>query len=249
MRIMVTGSAGRIAKLLVPQIRDRFELVLLDRVPPGHGGLPPNQALADYRQVDICDTAELTAAMRGVAAVIHLAGQAATTAAWEDLYRPNIEGVVSMFEAARNAGVSRVIFASTNHVTGMYDRERAWPLTPEKPVRPDSLYGATKAFGEAVGRYYADQFGLSVICLRIGWVLEKPHNEQGRMMWLSPNDLTRFICGALSSDVKFGIYYGVSNNRWRKWSISNAEQDLGYDPADDSEAYFQEHLNGGMGEI
>lgn len=238
MRVMVTGAAGRIARLLVPRIRDRYELVLLDRV-PGPGGLPPGQAPAEYRQVDICDTGALTEAMGGVAAVIHLAGQAATSASWEELERPNIAGVVSVFEAACAAGVSKIIFASTNHVTGMYDRDRAWPLAPEMPVRPDSLYGATKAFGEAAGRYYADKFGLSVICLRIGWVLEKPHNEQARMMWLSPDDLTRLICGALSSDVKFGIYYAVSNNRLRRWSISNAELDLGYSPADDSEIYFE----------
>lgn len=236
MRVMVTGSAGRIAALLVPRIRHRFELVLADRVPAGQSQLPGNPA---YEQLDICDTKALTAAMAGVDAVIHLAGQSAVSASWDDLYRPNVDGVVSLFEAARVAGVSRVIFASSNHATGMYDQEQAWPLLPEQPVRPDSLYGATKAFGEAVGRYYADKFGLSVICLRIGWVLEKPHNEQARMMWLSPDDLTQFICAALASDVRFGIYYGVSNNARRRWSIDNAKQDFGYVPADDSETYFQ----------
>jgi NAD+ dependent glucose-6-phosphate dehydrogenase len=233
MRVMVTGSAGRIARLLLPRIRDHFELVLVDRV-------PASQAVPGHRQVDVCDTEALTAAMHGVEAVIHLAGQAATTASWEDLYRPNIDGVASLFEAARTAGVARVIFASTNHVTGMYDREQAWPLSPEQPVRPDSLYGATKAFGEALGRYYADQFGLSVICLRIGWVLEKPHNEQARMMWLSPGDLAQLVRAALSSDVHFGIYYAVSNNSKRRWKIDNAKQDLGYEPTDDSEFYFQD---------
>jgi nucleoside-diphosphate-sugar epimerase len=231
MNVVVTGSAGRIATLLVPRIRDRFDLVLVDRLPVG-------PAMPGYRPVDICDTEALASAMRGAEAVIHLAGQAATSASWDDLYRPNVEGVVSLFEAARTAGVSRVIFASSNHATGMYDREQAWPLSPEQPVRPDSLYGATKAFGEAVGRYYADNFGLSVICLRIGWVLERPHNEQARMMWLSPDDLTRFVCAALSSDVRFGIYYGVSNNTRRRWDIDNAKKDLGYEPADDSEVYF-----------
>jgi NAD+ dependent glucose-6-phosphate dehydrogenase len=236
MRVMVTGAAGRIATLLVPRIRDRFELVLVDRVPAGQDQPP---AAPVYKQVDICDTEALAAAMAGVEAVIHLAGQAAVRASWDELRGPNVDGVVSLFEAARTAGVSRVIFASSNHATGMYDQEQAWPLFPGQPVRPDSLYGATKAFGEAVGRYYADQFGLSVICLRIGWVLAKPHNEQARMMWLSPDDLTRFVCAALASDVRFGIYYGVSNNARRRWSIDNAKQDFGYRPVDDSEIYFQ----------
>jgi nucleoside-diphosphate-sugar epimerase len=239
MRVMVTGSAGRIATLLVPRIRDRFELVLVDRVPAGRDAAPASGGTPEYRQVDICDTEALAAAMQGVDAVIHLAGQPSVAASWDDLYHPNVDGVVSLFEAARTAGVSRVIFASSNHATGMYDREEAWPLSPEQPVRPDSLYGATKAFGEAVGHYYADQFGLSVICLRIGWVRETPHNEEARMMWLSPGDLTQLVCAGLSSDVRFGIYYGVSNNAKRRWDIDNAREDLGYEPADDSEVYFR----------
>ena len=144
---------------------------------------------------------------------MHLAGQRAVSASWAELQQPNIVGLVSTFEAAHRAGVRKIVFASTNHVTGMYDREQAWPLSPELPARPDSLYGVTKAFGEDLGRYYSDNFGISVVCLRLGWVLERPHNEQARWQWLSPDDLARLVSGALLSDVRFGIYYGVLTRR------------------------------------
>jgi nucleoside-diphosphate-sugar epimerase len=229
---MITGAKGKVATLLVPRIRDRFSLTLVDRV-------PDSGDRAGYRQIDVCDTGAMAAALVGVDALVHLAGQSAPRATWAELCEPNINGVVSVFEAARRAGVPKLIFASTNHVTGMYDLDQKWPLSPSQPIRPDSLYGATKAFGEAMGRFYSDMFAMSVICVRIGWVLERPHNEEARMMWLSPGDLTRFVCCALASDVRFGIYYGVSNNKSRRWSIENARRDLGYEPSDDSEDYFR----------
>lgn len=230
-RVMITGSGGHIAKLLVPLIADDYQLVLVDRHVPS--GADDGQV-----QLDVCDEDRLVEALRGVDALVHLAGQSAVSASWEELRSPNVDGVVSAFEAARRAGVGKVVFASSNHATGIYDRDELWPLSPEMPVRPDSLYGATKAFGEAVGRYYADTFGLSVICLRIGWVLSQPHNEQARRMWLSPADLKKLLAGALDATVGFGIYYGVSNNTCNHWDIDNARRDLAYEPTDDAERFF-----------
>ena len=231
MRVAVTGSRGQVGTMLVPRLTGHFDLRLIDIVPPVTD--PP-----EHLQLDICDTEAMTRAFAGVDGVVHLAGQRAVSASWADLEHPNIVGLVSTFEAAQRAGVGKIVFASTNHVTGMYDREQAWPLSPELPARPDSLYGVTKAFGEDLGRYYSDKFGMSVVCLRFGWVLERPHNEQARWQWLSPDDLARLVSAALQSDVRFGIYYGVSNNTQRRWSIENARLDLGYEPADDSEHYF-----------
>jgi NAD+ dependent glucose-6-phosphate dehydrogenase len=231
MRVAITGSSGQVGTLLVPRLIGQFDLKLIDIV-------PSSADRPEHLQVDICDTEAMTAAFEGVDAVVHLAGQRAVSASWAELEQPNIVGLVSTFEAAHRAGVGKVVFASSNHVTGMYDREQAWPFGPEVPVRPDSLYGATKAFGEALGRYYSDKAGLSVVCLRFGWVLERPHNEQARWQWLSPGDLARLVSGALLSDVRFGIYYGVSSNTRRHWSVENARLELGYEPADDSEQYF-----------
>lgn len=230
MRVAITGSSGQVGTLLAPRLTS-FDLRLLDLVPPSTGR-------GEYVRVDICDTEAMTEALQGSDAVVHLAGQRRVSASWAELEQPNIVGLVSTFEAAHRAGVGKVVFASSNHVTGMYDREQAWPFGPEVPIRPDSLYGATKAFGEALGRYYSDKFAMSVVCLRFGWVLERPHNEQARWQWLSPDDLARLVSGAILSDVRFGIYYGVSNNTQRHWSVENARRDLGYEPADDSEGYF-----------
>ena len=246
MRVAVTGSRGQVGTMLVPRLAGRFQLRLIDIVPPTAD--PP-----EHLQLDICHTDAMKAAFEGVDAVVHLAGQRAVSASWAELQQPNIVGLVSTFEAAHRAGVRKIVFASTNHVTGMYDREQAWPLSPELPARPDSLYGVTKAFGEDLGRYYSDNFGISVVCLRLGWVLERPHNEQARWQWLSPDDLARLVSGALLSDVRFGIYYGVSNNTRRQWSIENARLDLGYEPADDSEQYVVEPVEvrarGGSGVV
>lgn len=145
MRVVITGSKGRVAKLLVPRLDDRFDVVLLDSQPPLND--PP-----EHLQVDICDTDAMQAACAGADAIVHLAGQAAVRATWEDLEVPNVRGLVSTFDAAQRAGVPKLVFASSNHVTGMYDQEQAWPVTPDQPIRPDSLYGATKALGEAIGR-------------------------------------------------------------------------------------------------
>jgi nucleoside-diphosphate-sugar epimerase len=225
---MITGAGGDVAARLIPGLTGRFELRLVDLV---------DGPAIDHR-LDICDTPALVSTLDGVEAIVHLAGERAVSASWDRLRAPNVDGVVSVFEAARQAGVSKVVFASTNHVMGMYDRDEAWPIDPAQPVRPDSLYGATKAFGEAVGRHYSDKFGISVQCLRIGWVLDRPHNEQARMMWLSPGDLQQLVTRCLESDNRFGIYYAVSANTRRRWSIENARRDLRYEPQDNSEDFF-----------
>jgi len=231
MRVVITGSMGSVAGLLVPRLARSFDLTLVSRRPPVCD--PP-----EHLQIDLDDVEGLVGACEGADAVVHLAGESHTFATWDQLVGPNVTGLVNLFEAARRAGVMKVVFASSNHVTGMYDLEKQWPIGPGQPIRPDSPYGVTKAFGEAMGRYYSDNFGIAVICLRIGWALERPHNEVARFMWLSPDDLARLVTGALLSTVRFGIYYGVSDNTQRHWAIDNAQVDLGYEPQDDSEVYF-----------
>jgi nucleoside-diphosphate-sugar epimerase len=112
-------------------------------------------------------------------------------------------------------------------------------ISPQDPIRPDSDYGLSKAFGEAVARYYFDRWGIQAICLRIGAVLrdDDPTREsQNRRIWLSHRDLVQLVEKSLSSEVTFGIYYGISNNKDAFWDISNARADLGYAPQDDGSA-------------
>lgn len=238
MLVLVTGAAGGVARFLVPGLRGRYRLRLHDRVPPDAVALPGDETVG----ADLLDFAAVERAVSGVDAIVHLAAQSRTTGTWEASRGPNLDGCYHVFEAARRAGVGKIVFASTNHVTGMYDREGAWPISPDQPVRPDSIYGVTKAFGEALGRYYADAFGMSVICLRIGWVLERPFDEQGLRMWLSPRDLCQIVHLSLASPVRFGLYYAVSDNRRNRWNLDNARRELGYAPVDDSEVFAAEIL-------
>jgi nucleoside-diphosphate-sugar epimerase len=238
--VLVTGANGDVGRALIGSLAARYELRLatwqLAR------DMPPAAwpAGCSITCVDIQDLDALTAAMKGIKAVVHLAGQREFAADWAELRGPNIDGVYNLFEAARRNNVAKVVFASSNHATGYLDEHRLWPIAETEPPRPDSLYGVTKAFGEVLGRYASDYHGMSVICLRLGWVLERPHNEMALRMWLSPADLGRLVIGALESTCRYGVYFGVSANRRRRWDLTQAERDLGYVPRDDSEQFAVE---------
>jgi NAD+ dependent glucose-6-phosphate dehydrogenase len=235
--VLLTGATGSVASALRPHLREDYRLRLQYRQRPIEA---PSRGEEPVR-ADITDPASVQRMVEdGVDAVVHLAGEADARASWDAVRGPNIDGTYNVFEAARRTGVPKVIFASTNHVMGMYDRDQAWPIHPDQPVRPDGYYGVSKAFGEALARYYADVFGMSMICLRIGWVLERPHNEQALRMWLSHRDLGQLVQLSLEAPVRFGVYYGASNNARLRWSIENARRELGYEPADDSEQFAGE---------
>jgi NAD+ dependent glucose-6-phosphate dehydrogenase len=235
-RVLITGAAGRIGTSLRHSWQGQYALRLLDRKPiqdPGE---------AEALTLDIGNLEALLPAMEGVDAVVHLAGDPSPRASWESVHQANIVGTYNVFESARRAGVQKIVFATTNHVMGMYDRDRAWPIYHDQMIRPDSLYGVSKAFGEALGRYLADEYELSVICLRIGWFLPQPHNETALWMWLSPRDAAQVFARAIESPRRFGIYYAISNNSRRHWDITNTIEELGYRPQDDAEAYAAEVL-------
>ena len=162
------------------------------------------------------------------------------------------------FEASKMAGVRRVIFASSNHATGNYENDSPYreivtgqyeKLTPgsfdlvntDMPIRPDGPYGIGKAFGEATGRYFADEQGLSVMCLRIGTlnVESRPMNLRQFATLLTHGDLVRLVKACINGpdSIRFGIYYGVSNNKWRFWDISNSQREIGYQPKDNAETW------------
>jgi nucleoside-diphosphate-sugar epimerase len=234
--VLITGANGDVGRALIGSLASLYDLHLAtwhlarDAPPAGSG----------HCHIDIEDLDALTAAMKGMAAVVHLAGQREPSADWSALRGPNIEGVYNLFEAARRNSVEKVVFASSNHATGYLDKQHQWPIAETEPPRPDSLYGVTKAFGEVMGRYASDYYGMSVIFLRIGWVLDRPHNETALRMWLSNGDLGRLAIGALESTCRYGVYYGVSANHRRRWDLTNAERDLGYIPRDDSEHFAAE---------
>lgn len=241
--VYITGIGGNIGRLLTQGFQGEYTIRGNDR----KGSTVPG---AEVAAGDIADTAFLLDQFAGVDTVIHLAADPSTRATWESVRQNNIDGTYAVFEAARQAGVRRVIFASTNHVTGILT-EQAQEMDASVPMRPDSLYGVSKAFGEILGRYYTDRTPLSVLAYRIGWmpgklsereVVErfKAHKDAYPLMWLSPEDCVRaFRCGVEADpDLKFGVYYIVSNNRDRLWDLTAPRRELGYEPQDDLGALF-----------
>jgi uronate dehydrogenase len=232
--VLVTGAAGAVGSFLrqgLPALG--WRLRCLDLVRPAGAGP------GDWVTGDITDPRLLDAALRGVEQVIHLAAIPGEDA-FPRLLHANIDGTYQVFAAAQRAGVRRVLFASSNHAVGCHPS--GTELAGDAPVRPDSLYGVSKAFGEALGRYYADRHGLAVACLRIGSCFERPTQVRHLATWLSPGDAVRLADALLRAPgLRFAAVNGISANTRRWWSLETARA-LGYLPRDDAEAYAAEIL-------
>lgn len=228
-RVLITGATGGVGLHLVQGLGEEYDLIQHGRTPR-----TPEQEGALHK-ADISAYPEVLALMDGVDTVVHLAGAASPESDWDDVLETNIVGTRHVLEAAREAGVRRVVLASSNHAMGMYDRLEQWPVYPDTLPRADSLYGVSKIFGEALGRFYHDEHGLDVISLRIGWVTEDPLEAEEdvlRAMWLSPGDCVRVVRRAIEAETTFGLYYAISDNPNRRWSMTNTTLELGYRPED-----------------
>jgi len=236
-RILITGAAGKIGNALRKGLRGNYPLIRLVDIAP----LGAIEAGEELSTTDIRDIAALEKAMVGIDCVVHLAG-VPEEAAWEKVLPLNIEGCYNAFEAARRQGVKRVIFASSNHAVGFHRRERFIDNTVVP--RPDSRYGVSKIFGEALGRLYADKYGLSVACLRIGTFRTPDRPTDGRQLltWISHRDMVQLVRRCIDHpNYHFVTVYGVSNNLRSRWDNTNMKF-LGYRPEDDSEVFAAEIL-------
>jgi uronate dehydrogenase len=230
-RLLLTGAAGGIATAVRPLLRQLAEeVVLTDRSEPG--GLAAGERFA---AADLADPAPWERLATGCDAIVHL-GAVPNEAAFDVLAGPNLFGPFHVYEAARRAGVPRVVVASSGRATGFYRvGER---LDGDATPRPDGLYGATKAFSEALGRMYADKFGLTVVALRIGTFEERPTTTRDLSTWLSHGDARRLVRAALTAPLDgFLAVYGVSANTRAWWDLP---PQLGYEPVDDAEDYAAE---------
>ena len=226
-RVLITGAAGAIGTVLRPALREGLRELRLSDV----AEIDELHARETFVQADLTDFEAVQRAMDGVSAVIHL-GAVPNEAPWDVIAGPNLHGAYHVFEAARRAGVDRVVYASSNHATGMYPIGEA--LDASSAPWPDGLYGASKVFGEALARMYVTRFGMRAVCLRIGSFKAQPEEERELSTWLSHADGVRLFQAALSADVEFAIVYGGSANTRRWWP---ADTQIGFVPQDDAETF------------
>lgn len=226
----MTGAAGNIAAWLRRLLRPIYpELLLSDVRQPAN--LAPGER---FKAADLTRLDEVEAVCESIEGIVHLGGHS-VEGSWETILNANIVGCYNLFEAARRKGVSRVIFASSNHAVGFYPRTTTIPT--DATVRPDSRYGASKAFGEALGALYAYKHGIGVTCLRIGNVNDAPVDERRLAIWLKPEDLVRLIrIGLERPGLVYEIMYGVSDNA-RSWYDNRHAYDLGYRPEGKAEDF------------
>lgn len=247
-KVLVTGMSGCIGGAVLRHLGHRYDFTALNRRP-----------LEGVRCVtaDIRDLASIRPHFDGQDVVVHLAASLGPEATTRDIIDNNVCGALNVFEAAKEARVKRVVFASSgtiilNYVldspwreleSGEYDKlPPSWPMiTHESPVRPNSLYSCSKVWGEAVGRWYADSYGMSVICIRFGWVPanDRPGTIRSRAVWCSHRDAAQMVdrCISAPDSLRFDIFFAVSNNKYNYRDITHARDVIGFEPQDNPDLY------------
>lgn len=253
-RVLVTGGAGVIGQAVYRQLHDRYDLSSVDRVEA------PN-----YPVSHVANTADFDAiqpAFQGVNMVVHLAASVRVDSPWDDVLQNNLITTYNVYESAKRAGCEAVVFASSNHTIGMFEMDGApaiYELDDPRvydhhaEIRPDSLYGVSKVYGEALGRYYQENFGIRSYNLRIGtvrgdddprhesvpqgsfWLDLTPEQKYDRMRatFLSQRDCAELIGACLDAkDVPWAVVYGISNNARQFWDLAHAKELLGWEPKD-----------------
>ena len=229
-RLLLTGAAGGLGRELRPRLRRLAQVLRVSDVaemaPAGAGEEVMTAALQDAAAVDRI--------VAGSEAIVHLGG-ISTEGPFAPILEANIVGVWHLYEAARRHGVRRVVFASSNHVTGFYRQDEV--IAPSDPMRPDGHYGISKAFGENVARFYFDRYGIESVCLRIGSSFPEPRDRRMLATWLSYDDLERIVVASLTAPVVgCSIVYGMSDNTTTWWDNTSAAH-IGYRPRDSSEPF------------
>lgn len=226
--VLLTGAAGRIGPHLVDDFRARYDLRIFDRKPV-RGDIPVVTG-------DLQDRAALQTAMEGIEVVVHLAATSDEAPFLEQLVPNNIVGVYHVYQTALEAGVRRIVFASTAQTVSRYSCEHAVAI--DDPPRPGTLYGATKVFGEVMGRYYHDKHGIEFVGIRIGAFqpYDSPAFQQyrwARDLWLSPRDAVRLFCRAIEKpNVGYALVFGTSITERECLSRDAARVLLDFEPKD-----------------
>jgi uronate dehydrogenase len=229
-RLLLTGAAGMLGQQLRSRLRPRSKFLRVSDV----AAMAPAQEGEEVVQCALEDRAAVLKLLEGIDAVVHLGG-ISTEQPFDAIVQANIIGVYNVYEAARKHGVKRIVFASSNHVTGYYRQDEVIDST--MPVRPDGHYGISKAFGENLSRFYFDRYGIETVCIRIGSSFPEPKDRRMLATWLSFDDLERLVAASLTAPiVGHTIAYGMSDNDTTWWDNTPALH-LGYRPQDSSEQF------------
>jgi nucleoside-diphosphate-sugar epimerase len=243
-KVLITGGAGLIGGVLVERLRDRYDITSLDlKEAKGVKSLVGN----------LTDAAFVMKSFKGQDAVVHLAADRRAHGPWDSNLPNNFIATYNVFEAAKQCGVKRVVFASSQHATGGFYLDEPYkaitegrfkdvpknykPVDETCPIRPDGYYGVAKAFGEAMGSYYWDYYKLSSHHLRIGWVISTDDpifSPWGLSLWLSHRDVAQIVrlCIDAPASMGYDVFYAMSDNKYKIWSIDHAKKVLGYKPED-----------------
>lgn len=247
-RIVITGLSGSIGNIIYAGLNAKWEISGVDI------NLSPELPVIAG---DISNYRSIENAFDDAYAVIHLAANAHAGAEWEKIVGPNIIGTQNVFRASYESGVRKIIFASSNHVMGLYEKDEPYRsiisgryenLKPAEipqidhtaPVRPDGYYGASKVFGEALGRYYSEKYDMQVFCIRLGSVSRnnRPFDIRQYATLFTHSDLITLIDKCLENHtLRYSIFYGVSNNTWKFWDTGYIKECLGWAPVENAEIF------------
>ena len=229
-RILLTGAAGNLGKVLRDRLKRYADVVRISDI----ADLGPAGAQEEVVPCDLSDAKAVHALVAGVDAIVHLGG-VSVERPFEEILPANIQGTYHLYEAARRHGVRRIVFASSNHVIGFYKQGEV--LDADSPPRPDGYYGVSKAFGEQLGSFYFDRYGIETVALRIGSSFPEAKDRRMLVTWLGYDDLEQLIKRAVFvPEVGFTIVYGASANRDSWWDNSKAAR-LGFRPVESSEQF------------
>jgi uronate dehydrogenase len=229
-RLLITGAAGRLGNLCRERLGNLAETLRLSDL----AGMAPAGPGEEVVHCDLADRDAVYELVSGCDSIVHLGG-IAVESPFETILQGNVIGTYNLYEAARKAGVRRIAFASSNHATGFHSRETR--LGSEAPIRPDSLYGVSKCFGEALARLYHDKFGIESALIRIGSCFPEPGDHRMLATWLSHDDLIRLLERVFRAP-RLGcpVIYGVSANDECWWDNSHVAY-LGWHPQENAEIY------------
>jgi uronate dehydrogenase len=232
-KLLLTGAAGQLGRELRPRLKAYCDVLRVS----DQNDLGTAAVGEEIQTADLASASDMQTLLKDVNAVVHLGG-VSTEQPWAPILASNIVGMVNLYEAARVQGTKRIVFASSNHVTGFYRQDEV--VNTKMPPKPDGFYGLSKAFGEDLAELYWARWGIETVSLRIGSSYAEPKDRRMLATWLSFDDLERLVVSALMAPiVGHTIIFGMSDNQTSWWDNTHAKH-IGYRALDSSDVFRHE---------